>query len=235
MAATEVAGVPLYERLRSAILSLDYVPGEKLTERGLETDLDASRTPIRAALLRLEVDGLVRRAGRGWSVSPIDLTEIRALSEYREAVEAAAVRLVSERASDGDLLALDDSLGEMSEFTSEEEGIRAGSEFHALLAQLSGNPFMAEAIRGVMTRLLRTRWLEVRTPESRQQARDEHRAIVTALQNRDAQRAADLVVAHNRGATERTLNFLSDERRRLRGRGFAIVESEPAVPHLDAI
>jgi len=235
VAVSAAIGVPLYERLRSAILSLDYVPGEKLTERGLETDLDASRTPIRAALLRLEADGLVRRTGRGWSVSPIDLTEIRALSEYREAVEAAAVRLVSERASDSDLLALDDSLGDMSEFTSEEEGIRAGSEFHALLAQLSGNPFMAEAIRGVMTRLLRTRWLEVRTPESRQQARDEHRAIVTALQRRDAERAADLVVAHNRGSTERTLSFLSDERRRLRGRGFAIVESEPSVPHLDAI
>lgn len=233
--AAAVAGVPLYERLRAAILSLDYVPGEKLTERGLETDLDASRTPIRAALLRLEADGLVRREGRGWSVSPIDLTEIRALSEYREAVEAAAVRLVAERASDSDLMALASSLGDTSEFASEEEGIRAGSDFHALLAQLSGNAFMAESIRGVMTRLLRTRWLEVRTPASRKQAKDEHRAIVAALQRRDADAAAALVVAHNRGTTERTLNFLSEERRRLRGRGFAIVESEPTVPHLDAI
>lgn len=233
--AVPVTGVALYDRLRAAILSLDYVPGEKLTERGLEVDLDASRTPIRAALLRLEADGLVRREGRGWSVSPIDLTEIRALSEYREAVEAAAVRLAVERASDSDLLALAASLDTPSQATSEEEGIRSGSDFHAILAQLSGNPFMAESIRGVMTRLLRTRWLEVRTPASRAHANEEHRAIVAALQRRDADGAAALVIAHNRGTTERTLGFLSEERRRLRGRGFAIVESDPAVPRLDVV
>jgi DNA-binding GntR family transcriptional regulator len=229
----------LYDRLRAAILTLDYVPGEKLTERGLEADLDASRTPIRAALLRLEADGLVRRDGRGWSVSPIDLTEIRALSEFREAVEAAAVRLAAERASDSDLMALSSSLEDVanvaSEFATEEEGIQSGSDFHALLAQLSGNPFMAESIRGVMTRLLRTRWLEVRTAESRKHAKDEHRAIVAALLLRDADKAAALAVAHNRGTTERILLFLSEERRRLRGRGFAIIESEPALPHLDAV
>jgi DNA-binding GntR family transcriptional regulator len=201
----------------------------------LETDLDASRTPIRAALLRLEGDGLVRRDGRGWSVSPIDLTEIRALSEYREAVESAVVRLAAERASDGDLLALSSSLEDAAEFATEEEGIQSGSDFHALLAQLSGNPFMAESIRGVLTRLLRTRWLEVRTAESRKQANDEHRAILVALQRRDADEAAALVVAHTRGTTERTLLFLTEERRRLRGRGFAIIESAPAAAHLHAM
>ncbi|KQZ09574.1 GntR family transcriptional regulator [Agromyces fucosus] len=248
MAST--VGTPLYDRLRTAILSLDYVPGEKLTERGLESDLDASRTPIRTALLRLEADGLVRREGRGWSVTPIDLTEIRALSEYREAVEAACARLAAARASDSDLAALADSLNETgnadtwsgdptsahaTDLAISEAGIRAGNDFHALLAQLSGNPFMADSIRGVMTRLLRTRWLEVRTPESRAHAREEHLAIVAALQRRDADAAAALVVAHTRGTAERTLAFLSDERRRLRGRGFAIIESEPARAHLDAV
>ena len=247
MAST--VGTPLYDRLRAAILSLDYVPGEKLTERGLESDLDASRTPIRTALLRLEADGLVRREGRGWSVTPIDLTEIRALSEYREAVEAASARLAAVRASDSDLAALADSLSgageadtsgdptsaQATDLAIEEAGIRAGNDFHALLAQLSGNPFMAESIRGVMTRLLRTRWLEVRTPESRAHAREEHLAIVAALQRRDADGAAALVIAHTRGTAERTLAFLSDERRRLRGRGFAIIESEPAGARLDAV
>ncbi|ANJ28402.1 GntR family transcriptional regulator [Agromyces aureus] len=246
-----VIGAPLYDRLRAGILSLDYVPGEKLTERGLEVDLGASRTPIRTALLRLEVDGLVRREGRGWSVTPIDLTEIRALSEYREAVEAAAVRLAAARATDEDLLALaaattasasasaepSGRAGEDRNETdeTEEAGIRAGSDFHALLAQLSGNPFMAESMHGVMTRLLRTRWLEMRTPESRAHARDEHLAIVAALRRRDADGAADLAVAHARGTAERTLTLLTEERRRLRGRGFAIIESEPSTAHLDAV
>ncbi|WP_431276984.1 GntR family transcriptional regulator [Leifsonia poae] len=60
----------VYDRLRSQILDLDRMPGARLTERGLETELGASRTPLRAALMRLEADGLVERDGRAWQVSP---------------------------------------------------------------------------------------------------------------------------------------------------------------------
>ncbi|MBN9629501.1 MAG: GntR family transcriptional regulator, partial [Actinobacteria bacterium] len=65
----------VYERLRSGILDLERVPGSRITERGLEAELGASRTPLRAALMRLEAEGLVRRDGRAWEVSPIDLGE----------------------------------------------------------------------------------------------------------------------------------------------------------------
>ena len=43
----------LYDNMRSAILSLELIPGERLTERSLETTYGASRTPIRAVLMRL--------------------------------------------------------------------------------------------------------------------------------------------------------------------------------------
>ena len=57
-----------YASLRAAILALDLAPGERVSERGLETTLAASRTPVRAALSRLQAEGLVRRDERGWSV-----------------------------------------------------------------------------------------------------------------------------------------------------------------------
>ncbi|RKR75783.1 GntR family transcriptional regulator [Frondihabitans australicus] len=220
-----------YDTLRGAILSLDLVPGERLSERGLESVVSASRTPIRAALLRLEADGLVQRVERGWRVAPIDLTEIRALAEYREAVETAAVRLSATRASDDELLGLRavalelEVLGDHAALDPLETGVRAGSEFHVVLARLSGNPFLGAAIADVMTRLTRTRYLEVRTPASRAAARDEHAAIVDALLARDGVLAASRVAAHIRGTSARLLDFLGEERRRLRGRGFAIVES----------
>src|ERR1700710_2024566 len=99
--------VQIYERLREGILTLSRARGERLTERGLETELSASRTPVRAALMRLETEGLVQRDGRGWIVAPSGLTEIASLLEYREVIEAAAVRLACERASDADIDALD--------------------------------------------------------------------------------------------------------------------------------
>jgi DNA-binding GntR family transcriptional regulator len=218
-----------YAVLRAGILNLDHVPGERLSERGLEGLLGASRTPIRAALMRLEAEGLVRREGRGWQVTPIDLTEVRAVAEYREAVEGAVAVLAATRAGDEELEALAElARAEAPGDDDEEAGVRAGDAFHLALAGLSGNPFLVQAMRDVLTRLSRTRWLDVRTAESRASARREHLAIVEALAARDGERARDLVVAHGRGTRDRILAHLSDERRRMRGRGIAIVESIPA-------
>jgi DNA-binding GntR family transcriptional regulator len=223
----------LFERLRAAVLNFDLMPGERVSERGLEAAFQASRTPARAALMRLETEGLMQRDGRGWIVAPIDIDEIRALAELREAVETAAVRLAVQRASDADV----DGLAELLESGrpagddgSEEEVVRAGGDFHVELASLSGNAPMTDAVRGAMTRLARTRWLEVRTPESREHAWNEHRAVVAALRARDGERAAELLGAHIRSTNERLVGHLAGERRRLRARGLAIVESPRPRP-----
>jgi DNA-binding GntR family transcriptional regulator len=218
-----------YDRLRAQILSLDLVPGERLSERGLEAVLGASRTPIRAALMRLENEGLTQRLGRGWQVTPIDLTEVREAMEYREALEAAVVPLAVERAEDEEL----DGLLEIAEAhrdrDDEETGLRDGKSFHVALARLSRNRFLVDGMTDALTRLSRTRWLEVRSPAARAQARDEHVAIVAALRARDAEAAVARVRAHNRDTGDRLLTTHADERRRLRGRGFAIVESSTAA------
>ncbi|MCS5717849.1 GntR family transcriptional regulator [Herbiconiux sp. CPCC 205763] len=217
----------LYERLRSAVLNLDLMPGERLTERGLEATFHASRTPVRAALMRLETEGLAQRDGRGWIVAPIDIDEIRALAELREAVETAAVRLAVLRASDADVAGLAELLETARPGGDEEEVVRAGGDFHVELASLSGNAPMTDAVRGAMTRLARTRWLEVRTAESREHAWGEHRAVVDALRERDAEQAALLLALHIRSTNERLVDHLAGERRRLRATGLSIVEAPP--------
>ncbi len=221
-----IAGENAYEGLRGAILSFELVPGERLSERGLETALGASRTPIRAALARLETEGLTQRAGRGWQVAPIDLAEVRAVMEYREALETAAVAHAVERADDG-ALALLRTLVETqrSHEHDTETGVRDGTDFHLALARLSGNPFLADGMASVLTRLLRARWLSVRTPGDRTQTTAEHLEIIDAVAARNAPRAIGLVTAHSRGTRDRLLAYLTEERRRLRGRGFAIIES----------
>ncbi|SDY61574.1 GntR family transcriptional regulator [Herbiconiux ginsengi] len=215
----------LFERLRSAVLNLDLMPGERLTERGLEAAYHASRTPVRAALMRLETEGLAQRDGRGWIVAPIDIDEIRALAELREAVETAAVRLAVQRASDSDIAGLAELLETARPTEDEEEVVRAGGDFHVELASLAGNAPMTDAVRGAMTRLARTRWLEVRTPDSREHAWNEHRAVVAALRARDASLASELLATHIRSTNERLVEHLAGERRRLRARGLSIVES----------
>lgn len=216
----------VYERLRSAILDLERVPGSRVTERGLEAEYGASRTPLRAALMRLEGEGLVRRDGRAWEVSPIDLREISGLSELRDAVESAAARLSAERATDHDLAALRDQLGEYVADRRNEDAVGAGADFHVHLAALSGNRFFADAVSSAMTRLARTRWLEVRTPEARRTAWEEHRTIIDQLAARDADAAVDSIHRHIVGTHERLLVALDADTRLLRARGLAIVGAE---------
>lgn len=213
----------IYQRLRAAILGLDLNPGERLTERGLEAEFDASRTPVRAALLRLDSEGLVRRSGRGWIVAPIDLGEIEAIAEYREAIETAAVRLACERASVADLDAAEELLRAFRPSGTSEEGHRMGTGFHVELAQLSENRFLVMAVQDAMTRLSRTRWLEVRTEQAREQAWREHQLILDAIVARDPDRAAAAVALHIRSTNERLMASLNAERRRFRASGLAIV------------
>ena len=221
--------VNLYQRVRADILSLELMPGERVTERGLESIFGASRTPARAALMRLETEGLVQRDGRGWMVSPIDISEIRALAELREAVETAAIRLSVGRASDADIESLTELLESDHPSLDEEESVRAGGDFHVELAQLSGNKFLIEAVRNAMTRLARTRWLEVRTPEAREKAWQEHWQILEMVRMRNADAAAALCAEHIKGTNERLLDFLASERRRLRGNGLSIINNLEAI------
>jgi DNA-binding GntR family transcriptional regulator len=220
--STPTQTTQLYDRLRAAILTLDLAPGQSLTERGLEQRFAASRTPVRAALTRLESEGLAKRDGRGWIVAPIDLEEIGLIAEYREALETATVRLATERATEAQLAAVRALLDEPRS-DDERTVLRVGGDFHEELAALSGNRLLAEGVHGAMVRLARTRWLEVRTTEARDQASREHHAILDAVVAGDAARAAELVADHIRGTNGRLIASLTAEQRRLRGHGVDIV------------
>ncbi len=213
----------IHGQLREMILSLDIGPGQRLTERWLETKFQGSRTPVRAALARLEGEDLVQREGRNWIVAPIDLGELQALAEFREPLEITAVRLACERANEADLSAIEEMLDACQPGVPREEWHKVGTEFHVEIARLSGNPFLTRAIEGAMTRLSRARWLEVWTEPSREQAWVEHRRILGFIRCKQPDEAAREAAEHVRDTRDRLLRSLSEDRRGLRARGFAVV------------
>lgn len=212
----------VYGRLRAHILSLELAPGQRLSERGLEPAFGASRTPIRAALMRLESEGLVQRDTKNWVVSPLNLEEIRALYEFREALEAATTRLAIERASVADLADLADLARSDDSSETPEHSLEVGTSFHLELARISGNAFLEEAMRSVLTRLYRTRWLEVQSAESRARVHAEHEAIAAALLAADATTAELAIVEHLRGTDARLRESITADRQRLRATGIAL-------------
>jgi DNA-binding GntR family transcriptional regulator len=212
-----------YENLRDLILSLELAPGERLSERWLEMRFEGSRTPIRAALVRLETEGLVQREGRSYIVAPIQLYEIEHVFTFRETVEMGAVRLACESATPADIDVIHEMLDSCRPDTPREEWHRVGNEFHVELARLSANPFFTRSLDDIMTRLSRARWLEIWNEASRDRAWAEHRHILDLVRARKADEAAAAISAHIRGSRDRLLTSVSENRRGLRARGFAVV------------
>lgn len=212
----------LHERLRASILSLELAPGQRLSERGLEPEFGASRTPIRAALMRLESEGLVQRDGKNWVVAPLNLDEIRALYEFRQVLESASARLAIERATADDLDALAELGKGVDSSETPEHSLHAGTSFHLELARLSGNRFLIDAMDGVLTRLYRTRWLEVQSPEARARVHREHEAIVNSLRARDVTSAELAAIEHLRRTDERLAASVAENRQRLRADGVVV-------------
>jgi|SRR5579859_1161254 len=211
-----------YRQLRHLILTLELLPGEKLSERWLETRFAGSRTPIRAALARLETEGLVTRDGRSYAVAPIDLGELDQLFAFREAVESASARLASARDVSDELDAIHGMLDSCGTDAVLDDWHRVGNEFHVALARLSGNQFFIRTITDVMTRLSRARWLEIWSESGRETAWAEHRGILERIGAHDADGAAALVAQHIRRGRERMMQSIGDEHRPLRARGFAV-------------
>ncbi|WP_244640086.1 GntR family transcriptional regulator [Aureimonas glaciei] len=198
----------LYETIRGDILSLTLSPGHAFSERQFEALYGGSRTPIRAALSRLEVDGLVQRDDRGWSVTPLSFQEIEAASEFRAAVEREAVTLACQRARPEEIDGIAEMVVSVTMDMSLDEWHRAGRDFHVELARLSGNLFFVRAVEDVMTRLARARWLEIRSLEGRQRTVTEHMNILDIVRRRDVATAVAAVTEHAQSTQSRHVEAL---------------------------
>ncbi|WP_366555373.1 GntR family transcriptional regulator [Aquibaculum sediminis] len=223
-------GVGVYERLRADILSLHLLPGERISERALEARLGSSRTPIREALLRLEVEGLVSRAGRSLRVAPIDLAELLEVFEYREVIEAEAVRLACRRAKAKDLAEVARMLDRLEGDESPETWFDVGTEVHVSFARLSGNRFLARAVQDTVTRIARARWMMAKSEQGRADSLREHREILQFISQGQAEEAAAAVIAHTRIVRDTLVAALREGQRSYRAHGLAVLDRavEPA-------
>jgi DNA-binding GntR family transcriptional regulator len=104
-------GDEVAERLRRAILNSELSPGQHLPEGQISKWLDVSRSPVRAALLILEQEGLVTLSRyRGAAVAQLTLNDFHEVYGLRSAIEELAVRLAIQRRDESDLRALQQSL-----------------------------------------------------------------------------------------------------------------------------
>ena len=108
----------LFNELRSDILKGKLKPGEKITEQRVCNEYSVSRTPVREAFQKLEIDGLIETIpNRGAFVVGITHRDIQDMYELRKAYEAIAVRWAIERITDEEFAALKEAYEFMEFYT----------------------------------------------------------------------------------------------------------------------
>jgi DNA-binding GntR family transcriptional regulator len=188
------------ERLRRLIVSAAIPPGAPLVESGLVDRLGVSRTPVREALKLLAVEGLVTlRRNRAAIVAPLRGDELAHLFEVERALESFAAGLAASRMSEAELKRLARLQGQMEalEARGDRDGyVRLNRKIHFGIVAGSRNPALAEAHERLIGRLQRARNIALASRGRAEESIREHRDILAALQDRDAEAAARLMDRH---------------------------------------
>lgn len=204
-----------YAALKHDILTCKLRPGQRLIEKELCASIGISRTPLREALNRLGLEGLVSLVPyRGYEVVPLTLEDIREMSELRYILESESAGLAAKRATPEEIEELT-SLAELQYTPGERETyesyLRANSAFHQSLAHCSHNVRLETAVISLLDQLQRPLYLGLDVGLSAEEATAEHFAVLDAVRKRDSERAAQLMREQILDAEQRMIAALGTE------------------------
>ncbi|WP_170419326.1 GntR family transcriptional regulator [Ruegeria atlantica] len=189
----------IYDQVKAMAVSFRLRPGDRLNEVALSKELGVSRTPLREALNRLVAERLFDfRPGQGFFCRPLDAQSVFDLFELRQIIESAAARSACEKASDADLQSLRDELyttGIDITGLTVEEAVNRDEAFHLGIAKLSGNNELVQTLTRINERIRYIRWVSM-SLDRVQRSKDEHKRVMQALLDRDADSAAHVLGAH---------------------------------------
>lgn len=201
--------------LRQEIAEMRLRPGQRLVERELIERIGVSRTTIREALRELAAEGLVRTIPqRGAIVAAPSLKDAREVYEVRALLEGLAAREFAERASEEKVQALRDAFKVIEDGRdSDDTGamLRAKNGFYEALFDGAGNDTIRSILAGLHTRVAVMRATSMSAPGRPQKSLEEIRAIVEAIERRDADAAAEASAHHVRRAAATLFAQLQSE------------------------
>jgi len=200
------------------ILRGEFRPGARLGEVELAERLGVSRTPVREALTRLAVEGLVEIApNRGARVASWTLEELKGVFDLRTALEPRITALATANATSADLDELDALAQEMIDVgqPGEKQDLDAlvslNREFHGRLATLANHPALTSALNRAIQAPIVLRNFHAYDEASLRRSLAHHAEIVTAMRVGDAAWAEAVMIAHLRNAWAVMARTVSDE------------------------
>jgi DNA-binding GntR family transcriptional regulator len=193
-----------YDKLKQAIMTGELTPGQPLIETALAEWCQVSRTPIREALTRLQQDGLIVRGERGLMVRERSPEEILDIYETRIVLEAMAAGVAATRRSSLDIITMRRVAERLEAMPTDDENAMAegNRQFHGAVRAASHNESLADLLTRLDLHVARYPSTTLSQPGRWQEGNAEHRAIVDAIEARDADLAHRLTTEHFTKARE---------------------------------
>ena len=202
-------------RLRELILAGELPSGARITELAIVEKLGVSRTPIRAALMRLEQEGLLEAlVNGGYVVRTFTERDVSEAIELRGTLEGLSARLAAERGAAAVLLSEARAcLGEidavLSQLALDDDAflryVTLNQKFHNLLSEMAGSAVIARELDRVVKLPFASPsafvMLQANSPQSRDMlivAQDQHRQVLDAIDHGEGARAEAIMREHSR-------------------------------------
>lgn len=190
----------VFKTLRQAILTGELKPGERLMEIHLADRLGVSRTPIREAIRKLELEGLVTMIPRrGAEVAQISASNLKDVLEVRQALDALGVELACERITEEGLEALREACDYFAQVTSTKDATvitKADVALHDVIIAATGNERLQQMISNLSEQMYRYRFEYIKDSSYHALLIEEHRRIYESIAARDKERAVKEIQQH---------------------------------------
>ncbi len=189
---------PVYQSLRQAIIEQALKPGVKLPEDSIGETFGVSRTVVRNALVRLEIEGLVDlQPNRGASVAQPTINEANDVFDMRRCLERDVVRRLCQMNPKPIVKDLNQHIREEKKYLKSDtaRSIRLAGEFHILMAELTGSRVLANYVNEIVSRcsLIMARFAKSHSAEC---GIEEHQELVKLIRESNVEVAIQKMETH---------------------------------------
>lgn len=203
----------VFNTLREAILKGELIPGERLMEKQLAERLGVSRTPIREAIRKLELEGLVIMVPRkGAEVAQITKKDIKDVLEVRATLEALAVRLACEKMTESGIAHLEQLKDEFIEAAANKDVeliIKKDVEFHDAIFLATENDKLIQIINNLREQIYRFRVKYIKKMDDYVSLAKEHEDIVACIKAKNQVDGEKIAVRHIENQEKAVIDMLN--------------------------
>lgn len=190
----------VFNTLRKAILTGELKPGERLMEIHLANRLGVSRTPIREAIRKLELEGLVTMIPRrGAEVAQITEKSMKDVLEVRRALDALCAELACERITEEEKQQLKEACAEFEKATKTKDTTiiaKADVALHDIIVAATGNQRLVQLVNNLSEQMYRYRFEYIKDESQHERLIEEHRIIYESIMKKDSVAAAEAAKLH---------------------------------------